>query len=270
MLIGLAVIVAIGLPYYLSSQKAAALDVETTALQRAATEFTQKSLTGTKVRKQSPEWTKARELLTTSMPSDPDVPGAIRALQELADGDDALPDHVRWIGAQISNAIIARPAALATPAVPAEGEQKTPTSVSPVIKRAPATDVAETSTGGYDVSIVVEGSRSKVLAFVSKIQRGGDPLTRLFSVKSVNLAAQISPTGPTPGAPIVSEDDAVVKADIKLKVTLFGVEVASETDVAATNPIKTAASGPTIPAPAISAPAATVPAIQPATTQAKS
>jgi hypothetical protein len=102
MLLVLAVIVAIGLPYYLSSQKASALDAKTTALKSETAALKLKSATGEKVRKATAEWTATQGLLAAAMPANPDIQGAIRTLQGLTDGD-AAPDHVRWVSASVAN-----------------------------------------------------------------------------------------------------------------------------------------------------------------------
>jgi hypothetical protein len=214
MLLALAVIVAIGLPYYLSSQKASALDVKTAALKSETAALKLKSGTGEKVRKAAAEWTAQQALLAGAMPANPDIQGAIRTLQGLTDGD-AAPDRVRWVSASVANLT----AGTSGPAVA--------TTVKPDAA-APKTTAKPTSTaggstspsGGFDINISVEGSRAKILAFVTKIQQRPEILPRLFAVKSVTLA--VDKAGP-PSADGAVAPIQLATATLKLKVTTFGV-----------------------------------------------
>ena len=214
MLLALAVVVAIGLPYYLSSQKASALDVKTKALKAEETALKAKSVTGEKIRKAKVEWTAQQGLLAAAMPANPDIQGAIRTLQSLTEGD-AAPDHVRWVSAQVTNLTAATAAepAVTTTVKPGAAAPKTtakPTAVA---------DGQTTPTGGFDINITVEGSRAKVLAFVTKIQQKPEVLPRLFAVKSVTLSVEkASPSTSGAAAP-----EQTAKASLKLKVVTFGV-----------------------------------------------
>jgi hypothetical protein len=212
MLLVLAIVVAIGLPYYLSSQKASVLDVKTKALKAEEAAFKAKSVTGEKIRKAKVEWTAQQALLAAAMPADPDVQGAIRTLQGLTEGD-AAPDHVRWVSAQVTNLTTAKDAA---PAVTTT--VKGATAPKTTVKAAAATDGPTIPTGGFDINISVEGSRAKVLAFVTKIQQKPEGLQRLFAVKSVTLSVEKAAAA-TDGAAA----DQKATASIKLRVTTFGV-----------------------------------------------
>jgi hypothetical protein len=225
MLIVLALAVAIGLPYYFSSHKADALDVKTAKLKVEEKAFKDKSTAGAKIRKQSEEWNKTKDALTAAMPSDPDVQGAIRSLQALTDGDVA-PDHVRWVQGSISNLVKAKAAAPAPAVKAADGEAaKTPATT---VKKATTDDSTPIPSGGFDIGITVEGSRAKVLAFVTKMQQKPEQAARLFSVRSVVLTVQTSPNGAATTSTTVAaagsstEGSVMVKAVISLKVTTFG------------------------------------------------
>jgi hypothetical protein len=213
MLLALAVIVAIGLPYYLSSQKASALDVKTKAIKTEEAAFKAKSLTGEKVRKAKAEWTAQQALLAAAMPANPDIQGAIRTLQGLTDGD-AAPDHVRWVSAAITGLTTG-------PAQPTVATTLKPGAASPktTVKPVTAAEGSTVPTGGFDISISVEGSRAKVLAFVTKIQQRPDVLPRLFAVKSVSLT--VDSAVPSTGGAIAA--DPKTTAGVKLKVVTFGV-----------------------------------------------
>jgi hypothetical protein len=221
MLLALAVIVAVGLPYYLSSQKASALDVKTKTLKADEAAFKAKSVTGEKIRKAKLEWTAQQTLLAAAMPADPDIQGAIRTLQGLTDGD-AAPDHVRWVSAQVTNVAATTAAAPAVTTTVKPGTAVPKTTVKPPA----AADDVTTSTGSFDITISVEGSRAKVLAFVTKIQQRPDVLPRLFAVKSVSMSVEkASPStgGAAAAASATSVTDQNTKASVKLKVTTFGV-----------------------------------------------
>jgi hypothetical protein len=213
MLLALAIVVAIGLPYYLSSQKASALDVKTKALKVEEAAFKTKSVTGEKIRKAKVEWTAQQVLLTSAMPASPDIQGAIRTLQGLTEGD-AAPDHVRWVTAQVTN--VAAVQAVAPPVTTVKPGGAIPKTT---VKPTPAADGSNIPTGGFDITISVEGSRAKVLAFVTKIQQKPEVLPRLFAVKSVSLS--VEKATPLTGGAAVGEQKAT--AGIKLKVTTFGV-----------------------------------------------
>jgi hypothetical protein len=222
MLLVLAVLVAIGLPYYLSSQKASALDVKTKALKTEEAAFKAKSVTGEKIRKAKVEWTAQQTLLAAAMPANSDIQGAIRTLQGLTDGD-AAPDRVRWVGAQVTN-VAATTAVASTVTTTVKPDAAAPKTT---VKLTAAADGPTIPTGGFDITISVEGSREKVLAFVTKIQQRPDVLPRLFAVKSVSLSVDkaATSTGGT-GAPASSTQgasDHSTKASVKLKVTTFGV-----------------------------------------------
>ena len=221
MLLALATVIAIGLPYYLSSQKASGLDVKTKALKTEEAAFKAKSVTGEKVRKAKVDWTAQQTLLAAAMPANSDIQGAIRTLQSLTDGD-ATPDRVRWVSAQVTNVaatVVAEPTVTTTTKSGAEPRKTT-------VKPAAAGDGASIPTGGFDITISVEGSRAKVLAFVTKIQQRPDVLPRLFAVKSVNLSVE-KPVPPAGGSAATSSASAATepstKASVKLKVTTFGV-----------------------------------------------
>ena len=213
MLLVLAIVVAIGLPYYLSSQKASALDVKTKALKAEETAFKAKSVTGEKIRKAKVEWTAQQALLANAMPAVPDIQGAIRTLQGLTEGD-AAPDHVRWVSAQVTNLAAAQAAApeVTTTVKPGAAAPKT------TVKKTAAADGPAVPTGGFDINISVEGSRAKVLAFVTKIQQKPEVLPRLFAVKSVSLTVESA--APSTGGAAADQN---TKASVKLKVTTFGV-----------------------------------------------
>lgn len=214
MLLALAVLVAIGLPYYLSSQKASALDVRTKALKTDEAAFKAKSVTGEKIRKAKVEWTAQQALLASAMPANPDIQGAIRTLQGLTAGD-AAPDHVRWVSAQVTNLTAAQAAVPEVTTTVKPGEAASTTTV----KKAAVADGPTVPTGGFDITISIEGSRAKVLAFVTKIQQKPEVLPRLFAVKSVSLS--VDATAPaTAGA---AATDQKTTASVKLKVTTFGV-----------------------------------------------
>jgi hypothetical protein len=217
MLLVLAVVVAIGLPYYLSSQKASALDVKTKALKVEEAAFKAKSITGEKVRKANVEWTAQQELVAAAMPADPDIQGAIRTLQGLTEGD-ASPDRVRWLSAQVTNLTKAQGAepAVTTSTKPGTAAPKT------TAKPTTAPDDSNTPTGGFDINITVEGSRAKVLAFVTKIQQKPELLPRLFAVKSVALSVETT-TSSTSGTAGAATAEQNAKATLKLKVVTFGV-----------------------------------------------
>jgi hypothetical protein len=250
LLVVLLVVVAIGGPYYLSSQKAAALDRETKTAQDQGKSFRDKSLLGERIRKQSDEWKKSLETLQAAMPANPDIQGAIRTLQGLTDVD-AAPDRVKWISGTITGVSTKAPAA-ASVATTVAKKDGTATTV------AVATDpVAETTEAtGFDLSISVEGSRAKVLAFVTKIQQKPEVLARLFAVKSVTLSPGAgntpAPAGSSPVTTVPSTDaSAIVKAEIRLRVTGFGKPDqvgASQTPVTAPIPAGPATSVASAPA----------------------
>jgi hypothetical protein len=239
MLLALAVIVAIGLPYYLSSQKASALDEKTKALKTEELAFKAKSVTGEKVRKAKAEWTAQQAVLAAAMPADPDIQGTIRTLQGLTEGD-AAPDHVRWVSATVSNFAAAQ--------APEPTVTTTVKAGSPAPKTTPKASAAESSgtpVGGFDINISVEGSRAKVLAFVTKIQQKPEVMPRLFAVKSVNLTVEPGPVAINGGSP--APVDPKVTASLKLKVTTFGVptEKAKADATAATAKVPAGAAAPT-------------------------
>jgi hypothetical protein len=213
-LLALAIVVAIGLPYYLSSQKASALDVKTKALKAEEATFKAKSLTGEKIRKAKVEWTVQHDLLAAAMPANPDIQGAIRTLQGLTEGD-AAPDHVRWVSAQVTNLTVAQAAERVVATTVKPGAEAAKTTAKPI---APA-DGPAIPVGGFDITISVEGSRAKVLAFIAKIQQKPEALPRLFAVKSVSLSVEKAAT-PASGA---AANDQDTKASVKLKVVTFGV-----------------------------------------------
>jgi hypothetical protein len=217
MLIVLAIVVAIGLPYYISSQKAAALDARTVALRLEEKGFKEKSLVGERVRKQTADWTKVSETIASSMPADPDIQGAIRTIQRLTEGD-VSPDHVRWIQASVSNLVVNKaPEAPKTTTTVAKSGAKP----APVAAPKPASSIPA---GGFDMNISVEGSRAKVLAFVTKIQQ--EPLVRLFAVRSVSLTnnkAAAAGGAASPVTTVAVEGNVMVTASIRLGVITFGV-----------------------------------------------
>jgi hypothetical protein len=220
MLMALAVAVAIGLPYYLSSQKASALDIKTQSLKTETAAFKTKSVTGEKIRKANAEWAAQQARLAAAMPADPDVQGAIRTLQGLTDGD-AAPDRVRWVSASVTNLVAAKAAAPAVPTIakPGAAESKTPAKVS-----ATKTDAAGATlpTGGFDITLSVEGSRAKVLAFITKIQQKPEVLPRLFAVTSVSLSVvSAAPSSASPAGAVATDQKAT--AAVTLKVITFGV-----------------------------------------------
>jgi Tfp pilus assembly protein PilO len=242
MLMALAVIVAVGLPYYLSSQKASALDTKTKGLKTEEAAFKAKSVTGERVRKAKAEWSAQQALLASAMPANPDIQGAIRTLQGLTDGD-AAPDRVRWVSASVTNlkSGAAEPT-VATTVKP--GAAATKTTVAEPAKPTSAGDSPNIPTGGFDITISVEGSRAKVLAFVSKIQQKPEVLPRLFAVKSVTLT--VDKAAPSTNGAVVAEQTAT--ANVKLKVTTFGVAaekaVADAADALAKVPAGAATSVP--------------------------
>jgi hypothetical protein len=218
MLLALAIVVAIGLPYYLSSQKASALDIKTKALKTEEAAFKAKSVTGEKIRKAKADWTAQQAVLAAAMPADPDVQGAIRTLQGLTDGD-AAPDRVRWVSATVSNLGVAQAPEPAVATTVKEG--------SPAPKTIPKPSAPEGSSapvGGFDINITVEGSRAKILAFVTKIQQKPEVLPRLFAVKSVGLTVESGVPSASGAAPVAV--DPKITATLKLKVTTFGVPTA--------------------------------------------
>jgi hypothetical protein len=223
MLLALAILVAIGLPYYLSSQKASALDDKTKSLKADETAFKAKSVTGEKIRKAKVEWTAQQALLGAAMPANPDIQGAIRTLQGLTAGD-AAPDHVRWVSAQVANLTTAQAATPEVTTTVKSGEA----APKAVVKKTTVADGPAVPTGGFDITISIEGSRAKVLAFVTKIQQKPEVLPRLFAVKSVSLsvdAAAPAPAGPAaaPATAGAAPADQKTTASVKLKVTTFGV-----------------------------------------------
>jgi hypothetical protein len=225
-LVGLVVVAAVGLPYYLSSQKAAALSAKTAAVRLEEKAFRDKSAVGAKIRSNATEWNKTRDLLAAAMPADADVQGAIRTLQALTDGD-AAPDHVKWLQGSASNVVSVKAPASAEAATNAGAKSSASTS-TPAATVAPSTSAA-IPTGGFDMSISVSGSRNKVLAFVTKVQHP-DPLTRMFAVKSVSFSTD-PPSGAAAGSPAVAaavDGNVLVKATINLKVTTFGLAPAAE------------------------------------------
>jgi hypothetical protein len=254
-LVALMVLVAIGLPYYFSSQKAAALDLKTKAAHDDEKTFRDKSALGERIRKQNDEWKKSLDTLQAAMPAKPDIQGAIRTLQALADVDTA-PDGVRWVSGAISGVATKAPApsSVATTVVAKSGA---PTTVA--VAADPLAAAAPTSTG-YDFAINVEGSRAKVLAFVTKIQQKPDALPRLFAVKSVTLsqASVNSPAlaGSSSATTVPTKDGSeMVKAEIKLRVTGFGPpEVAAGPQTPVTAPIPAGPATSVASAPATSAP----------------
>jgi hypothetical protein len=221
MLLALAVLVAIGLPYYLSSQKASALDVKTKALKSEEATFKAKSVTGEKIRKAKVEWTAQQASLAAAMPANPDIQGAIRTLQGLTAGD-AAPDHVRWVSAQVTNLTTAQAVAPAVVTTVKAGDAAPKTTV----KAAAVADGPAIPSGGFDITISIEGSRAKVLAFVTKIQQKPEVLPRLFAVKSVSLSIDAAaPAAAASAAPVVgaAAADQRTTASVRLKVTTFGV-----------------------------------------------
>jgi Tfp pilus assembly protein PilO len=212
MLLVLAVVVAIGLPYYLSSQKASALDAKTKALRTEEAAFKTKSVTGEKIRKAKVEWTAQQALLASAMPANPDIQGAIRTLQGLTEGDVA-PDHVRWMSAQVTNLTTAATAIAVTTTVKPGAEAPKTT-----VKSIALADGPTIPTGGFDITINVEGARPKILAFVTKIQQRPEALPRLFAVKSVQI--NVEKTVATANGSAAA--DQTVIATVKLKVTTFG------------------------------------------------
>ncbi len=233
MLAGLVVIVAVGLPYYVSSQKASALNARTSMIRSEEKSFREKSAVGAKVRAATPQWTKSRETLALAMPADSDVQGAIRTLQGLT-GGDAAPDHVKWLQGTTSNLTATRPAETPSATTAPKAGAKTAATTTTVA----TTNIdAPLPTGGFDMTINVSGSRNKVLAFVSKIQQKPEQVGRLFSVKSVSLSieagATVVPAAATSGAAAAAvaavatgatgnDGNGMVKATIQLKVTTFG------------------------------------------------
>lgn len=252
MLLGLATIVTVGLPYYLSSQKATALDAKTTSLRSEESDFKAKSASGAKIRLQAVEWNAKRAELTTAMPSDPDVQGAIRSLQKLTT-TDIEADHVRWVSATITNLSLAKAAPAPAPTAPVAGAPAPKVTTTVALSQ----DGESIPSGGFDMAISIEGSRAKILAFVTKIQSSSDDLRRLFAVKSVNLSIQpIVAGGPGPTTTVQngSEASTLVKADVKLKVTTFGATSAAAASDAVTAKGQVAAgSSATIPRPAAAA-----------------
>ena len=225
MLVALVVIVAVGLPYYLSSQKASALDVKTAAIRVEEKSFRDKASAGAKVRAATAQWTKSRETLAAAMPAESDVQGAIRTLQALTVGD-AAPDHVKWLQGSTSNLVAARAAEVTPAPTTAKAGSKTPAVTTTV---ATANIDAPFPSGGFDMTINVSGSRNKVLAFVTKIQAKPEQIGRLFSVKSVSLSIESSPApvaatsgAATAAAAAGTDGNGLVKASIQLKVTTFG------------------------------------------------
>jgi hypothetical protein len=253
LLVVLLVVVAIGGPYYFSSQKAAALDLKTKSAQDEVKSFREKSVLGERIRKQSDEWKKSLETLQAAMPANPDIQGAIRTLQGLTDGD-AAPDRVKWISGTITGiSTKARAAAPVTTTV----AKKDGTSTTVAIATAPV--AATTESTGFDLSISVEGSRAKVLAFVTKIQQKPEVLARLFAVKSVTLTpgptSALASAGTSPATTAPTNDSSViVKAEIKLKVTGFGTPTVAESSSAATAPIAAGPATSVASSPATSAP----------------
>lgn len=254
LLVLLLVVVAIGGPYYLSSQKAAALDLKTKSAQGETKSFKEKSVLGERIRKQSDEWKKSLETLQTAMPANPDIQGAIRTLQGLTDGDVA-PDRVKWISGTITGISTRAPAAVPVTTTVAKKDGTSSTTVA----TAAAPVAATTESTGFDLSILVEGSRAKVLAFVTKIQQKPEVLARLFAVKSVTLTPGAANAQASAGAsPVTSaptnDASVIVKAEIKLKVTGFGTPTAADASAAATAPV---AAGPATSV--VSSPATSVP-----------
>jgi hypothetical protein len=233
MLVGLVVVAAIGLPYYLSSQKAAALNAKTAAVRSEEKAFRDKSALGVKLRKAAPEWNKTRDQLAAAMPAAADVQGAIRTLQALTDGD-AAPDHVKWLQGSASNVVsVKAPTAVTTAAKPgAKPSASTSTPLTTAAVNAALDASAPPPTGGFDMSISVSGSRNKVLAFVTKLQHP-DKGTRMFAVKSVSLStdAQVGAGAGAAASPTVAaaaDGNVLVKAAIQLKVTTFGLAPAAD------------------------------------------
>jgi hypothetical protein len=244
MLVGLVVVAAIGLPYYLSSQKAAVLNAKTAAVRSEERVFRDKSALGAKLRSNASEWNKTRDRLAGAMPADADVQGAIRTLQALTDGDAAV-DHVKWLQGTASNVVsVKAPPPVATTAKP--GAKPTASTSSPVTSAAALDAGGPVPTGGFDMSISVSGSRNKVLAFVTKLQHP-DPMTRMFAVKSVSLSADASSGAPGAASPSVAaavDGNVLVKASIQLKVTTFGLAPAA--DAAAQPKVVSAGPQPTV------------------------
>lgn len=255
MLMVLLVIVAVGLPYYFSSQKATALDAKTKTARDEEKGFRETSQLGEKVRKQSDDWKKSLDTLQAAMPANQDVQGAIRTLQALTD-NDISPDSVRWISGAISGIATKAPTPVPVETtIPAKGKTSTT-----VVAAADPKVLPPPASSGFDLSISVEGSRAKVLAFVSKIQQKPDALPRLFSVKSVTLAPGVvsaaAPAGAsTPTTAPTTDANVMVKAEIKLKVTGFGSPTTAGTaSTASASPIPAGPATSVASSPATSAP----------------
>ncbi len=151
------------------------------------------------------------------MPADPDIQGAIRTLQGLTDGD-AAPDHVRWVSASVTNLTTAT-GCYACGHDDGEARRRSPKDARS--SRVAAADGTTIPTGGFDISLSVEGSRAKVLAFVTKIQQRPEVLPRLFAVKSVSLSVETA--APSTGGAVRIAADQKATASVKLKVITFGV-----------------------------------------------
>jgi hypothetical protein len=234
---GLVVIVAVGLPFHLSRQRAATLDVATKQLKTEETGFHEKVTTGAKVRKNAAEWTRTREILAAAMPPDADIQGAIRSMQALTESDGG---SVKWLQATASNLQVAKaatPTATTSPAKPA-ADSETKTTLAPK-------EATSLQTGGFDLTISVSGTRNKVLAFVTKLEQKPDQQHRVFVVKNMNLTPDASAPGVAvvagaPSATSLSDGNAPVKATISLKVTTFGTPAAKTND----DPVAVVAAGP--------------------------
>ena len=225
MLSALVVIVVVGLPFYLSRQRAATLDVATKKLKTEEAAFVEKASTGAKIRKNAAEWTRTREVLAAAMPPDADIQGAIRSMQALTESDGG---SVKWLQGTASNLKTVKPAA--APAATADAKAKTGTESTTKTTVAPK-ESSTFPTGGFDLTISVSGTRDKVLAFITKLEQKPDQQHRVFVVKNMNLTNQTAAAGATPAAgaataPSLSDGNAPVNATISLRVTTFGTPTA--------------------------------------------
>jgi hypothetical protein len=251
----LAVIIAVGGPFYIARGQAKALDAKTSITEDQTKELKTKVDQAKLVKKNRENYTTALDKVRGAMPADNDIQGAIKSLQDLA-----IASNVEWISFGISSVVTTDAKAAPAPAKAAENEDEKTTTTT--VAKGTATTVAPSvyPVGGFDVAVELRGTHADVLAYLDKIRTAQSP-ARLFVVTTVAMDFRELDKAPSAGS------DGKTTTKVTLRAPSFGARSAKD---GVTNGASPVAAGETPVAPAVptttptpNSPPVTQPAEQP-------
>ena len=224
--LGLGIALIVGGPAYFGKKEVSALNAERQSTDSQTMTLESDIARGKKVLSDALSYADSLNRLEVAMPTEPDINGAIRALENLSanaqvtwkSGSSAAPNCKKDVEAPTTVPVSgdAKKDATATPATTAAPSGKQPT---PIVKEYP--------TCKFDLAVVIEGSFENIMTYLELIRSlsGPDSAQRLFVVKNANVslpkpvATQGTPLAATNGA---SADASRVSATLTLGLVSFG------------------------------------------------